>query len=171
MKLIGICGKKESGKDTLFHLLAGKIRARRLAFADKLKQEIADMLNITVEEINADKQRFRLIMQWVGTEWRRRDNPDYWIECIEREIVTEASMERVDLIAVTDVRFENEARMIRKFGGRIIAVVGRSSDQHDAHASEQAIGVEPDYVIWNNGNLNKLASEAEKLAHWIERQI
>ena len=61
MQIIGLSGTKRSGKDTVCRLMqeiTRKGRLKREAFADNLKQEVADMLRVKVEMIEQDKERF-----------------------------------------------------------------------------------------------------------------
>ena len=83
--IIGISGKKRSGKDTVFKLMNAitnhEVRTTRTAFGDQIKKEIADAMDITMADIDADKERFRPLLQWWGAEFRRSYcGDDYWIK-------------------------------------------------------------------------------------------
>lgn len=60
----------------------------------------------------------RLIMQHWGTDVRRRDNDNYWVDKLVDYVNLNTS--QYDYIVVTDVRFPNEANAIIDNGGVLI---------------------------------------------------
>lgn len=170
MKVIALTGKKQHGKDTVCQFIAelvGKENVLRFAFADALKRECADLLGITVAEIEADKARFRGLLQWFGTEWRRHDHPEYWVEQVHDHIVTASATNKGKLAVITDCRYPNEADMVKKFGGVIVRVVRLNCHPcpDDPHPSEQAMNAYPaDYTI-TASNLEELKTETERMLH------
>lgn len=98
----------------------------------------------------------RQIMQWWGTEYRRQQDPHYWTKAMARRLA--------DLVhsgqraAVTDVRFMNEARIVRDFDGDIWQVkrntIATAPLGHCSETSGQEFA--PDQVIDNNGDLQLL---------------
>lgn len=148
--IIGLVGLKRSGKDTLFEILKEEFpEAVRVAYADALKEEFAAALGITVAEIEADKPRFRLGLQWWGTEWRRHSTPGYWIDRAFEKIRAADT----GLVVVTDVRFPDEGDAIRGSGGFLVKIerVGQAKSE-DTHASEQyATHMTPDWTVRNPG--------------------
>lgn len=162
MTIIGLSGRKGAGKDTVFRLLQQTrpdLRVVRVAFADALKEEVAGVLGIPVAEIEADKPRFRLMLQWWGTEWRRAQCVTYWIDRAREKIKAIASAaEPVDIVVVTDVRFPNEAALIRELGGRVVRIVNPTAEQSsDPHPSEVEMDHYPfDGAVWNDGTLAAL---------------
>lgn len=53
----------------------------------------------------------RDLLQWWGTDYRRKKNPDYWVEQLAikfRDILLNTN--RTDIAIITDVRFPNEAQ-------------------------------------------------------------
>lgn len=100
----------------------------------------------------------RQIMRWWGTEFRRDcDSNTYWHdrlhERIEGHLRTGARK-----IAVTDVRFLNEAEFIRTMGGSIWRIRRDSADAvHADHQSEsEQERIEADRSINNNRSLGNL---------------
>lgn len=155
--LIGITGRKGSGKDTAAAILTEKFGFRRLSFADPLRVVLKTLFNLTDEEMSnrvlkeqyLDRYPYespREILQKVGTECMRSVYPDVWIEAFRRES-TEGD------IVCADVRFMNEALHIRSRGGVIIKIDAdeRLGPSNDGHSSEtELLGIEPDFVIPNN---------------------
>jgi hypothetical protein len=106
----------------------------------------------------------RGLMQTLGTEWARNTlHPDFWVEIargkVERKLGTYWLRDRPGSMAVIfdDVRFANEAAMIRDFGGTVLKIVRPDQEviAQSAHASEQ-LDVEPDLVVFNDGSVMDL---------------
>lgn len=150
--IIGICGKKRAGKG----LAAAAIKAYdsdfvEVAFGDALKQECADSLGITVQEINDDKEFYRPFLQWYGSSFRRRQNERYWIEKLEQSGVFESA----EKLVVSDVRFLNEIEWIKSLGGGVIHVTrDYPCDENSQHISEDTdgLGSECHLRIENDGS-------------------
>ena len=149
MRLIGLTGDAGAGKDTAAF---GLIRQgyRKIAFADAIKEAVNMMTGWNMSQWSdrewkeTPDERLgvspRHMAQTLGTEWgRNMIHPDIWVN---------ASMVKVEGrdAVFTDVRFDNEARIIRDAGGFIIKIfrpdnpfaIGKD------HASEA--GVDPRYI-------------------------
>jgi hypothetical protein len=165
MRLIGLTGRKLSGKDTFCQYLQTSARGQgvqvvRLAFADLLKGEVAKACGVTVEEIDADKAAFRPILQWWGTDFRRqRYGEDYWVSQVRRALAQWPDPRAV--ACLTDVRFPNEAALVRELGGVLVRLVRPQSETPDPHPSETAMEHCPvDLTVLNDGCLSALAEAA-----------
>ncbi len=122
---IALVGFMRAGKDSVADCLRHLYHeAEKISFADALKQEVADALNrtrqesdpvYTVEFFNEDRNRpvFRPLLQWWGTEYRRNQDPDYWVRQVEKKTLA------YDQIC-TDARFTNELTMLAKHGFYIV---------------------------------------------------
>lgn len=82
----------------------------------------------------------RNAMQWWGTDYRRVvDGDDYWRKQVADQIAANPSTNYV----ITDVRFPDEANLIKSMGGKVARVVRPSqasvNDPNLMHASEQAM--------------------------------
>ena len=107
----------------------------------------------------------RQIMQWWGTEYRRHTSPGYWLNALQDRIAFEQYEH--DLIVITDVRFADEAQLVRDAGGQIWQVIRPGfGDGPARHVSETA-GTEfaPTVVIYNSGSLGDLR---ERVAEALE---
>lgn len=114
--VIGLAGFAQSGKDTLFHCLNkhGKGNYRRYAFADALKDQLADRVksefgwdiyNLTKEQ----KDIVRPLMLELGAG-KRKEDPLHWVNILYTKILEDQIAAKTPFNAViTDVRYMNEA--------------------------------------------------------------
>ena len=142
IKLFGVAGKMKHGKDAFYELVKSIYpQARRMAFADALKKEVAAACGVTIEFINVNKDVFRPMLQWWGTEFRREICGDtYWLDRLDDTI---RAIPDGSVVFVTDVRFPNEAEFVRQLGGSIVRVVRTNAPEGQsgqaAHASEMEL--------------------------------
>jgi hypothetical protein len=171
---IGLIGKARSGKDTAaLHLVRTRSYVR-LAFADPLK-EMALSINpyvptgygVTVrltaliadvgwEYAKDTYPEVRRLLQSIGQTQREFDE-DYWTSALGRKV---HNAERWNIpVVVTDVRYENEARMLRARGFKLVRIVRPETMTGSAaqHSSETALdGYAADVTIHNNGTVAQL---------------
>ncbi|WP_367154669.1 hypothetical protein [Methylomonas sp. HYX-M1] len=174
--IIGFTGRKQSGKSTAASALLS-LGYRRHSFADPLRAMVDVLLSalgLTAAEIaacHASKEEviypigvsMRHLLQTLGTDWGRRlINPDLWVMCEQARLEQlSADAHRV----YDDVRFENEAALIRAHGGMIVHIQRPGLPDTDTHASEAGIAVAPgDIVLDNCGNLGLLLDAVLALA-------
>lgn len=60
----------------------------------------------------------RLVLQLWGTEVRRTQNPDYWVDLALKKI--RAAVENNTNVVITDARYENEIQALQKHGAMIL---------------------------------------------------
>ena len=112
-KIIIFSGKQYSGKDTAAKILMEAMpEFRRCAMGDIIKLEYAKEHNLTYEEIEANKPKYRQGLIDLGN-WGRQQSPDYWLEKI---IAQEGN------IVVTDVRIKHEYEVFKQAGAISIRV-------------------------------------------------
>jgi hypothetical protein len=172
MKVIGIAGKKRHGKDTFGEMLAKHLGGKVFRFADELKREVSLALSVSIPVIEENKEVFRPILQWWGTEFRRKFSglDGYWINILERDITEIALKEAVQYAVVTDVRFKNEIKFIQTFRGILIKVERPNVDEGDMHISENDLNEFKDWdkVVVNCGTLEDLDAVAKTIANEIK---
>jgi len=172
--IVGISGKKGSGKDEVCKILRsiwGEERGERIAFADALKEELATACGVSLEDISRNKSDYRTGLQWWGTGFRRRFfGQDYWIKQFLNKLILLPQGTRY--VICTDVRFFNEAEIIREIGGTVWridrarfdhGVRQELSDILDTHPSETELDTYPHFqtTIRNHGTLENLRQEVE----------
>ncbi len=109
----------------------------------------------------------RQIMQWWGTEYRRRQNPDFWASALANRIKV-----RIDAgswrFVVSDLRFTNEAEKIRALGGVVWQVKRPGYAPATAHASDtDGSNLQPVVVLNNSRDIPHL--QRLVLAEWWSR--
>ncbi len=100
----------------------------------------------------------RQIMQWWGTEYRRAAQPGYWVSKAAQHIHWRHQAMRDRLIVITDVRFEDEARLVRALGGQIWQIKRPGCEVGaTAHVSEvTGEAFTPNLVINNSHDMRHL---------------
>ncbi len=172
--ILGLSGKKQSGKDTIATWLVKTTPvfkvARRYGFTDRIKQ-IAhytfgvpfNLLNGTEAEKNTEVfpgYTVRQVCQTIGNLFRDI-NPSVWTEGLMREI---KSIDRPSLLAViADVQFPDEVRAIHQAGGRVIRLT--RSLHADPDISETALDGFTDFdAVIDNQNLSIFDTKLEAVS-------
>ena len=207
--IIGICGFIGSGKDTIADYLVNLHHFRRESFASTLKDAVSQVFGWDrtmlegrtkqarewrervdpwwAERLNMPHLTPRWILQYWGTEVCRAGfHDDIWIASLENKL-----RHSQDDVVISDCRFPNEIRAIKRAGGQVIRVVrGPEPIWYDAavsvnlgpdrnaswalslqkleklgiHASETAwVGTKFDAVLDNNGTLDDLYQQVKGL--------
>jgi len=173
MNILGLTGYKQSGKTTLAGVAVSDFGFQRIGFADELKEMVEKMWPaFTFAHIYGDRKEevleeygksAREVLQHVGTDLFRTYDPDVWVRCMRRRI--NAYLMRMGNsyrpMVVDDVRFDNEAALIRELGGQVWEVVRtepktKKRGKKDTHASEQGLlASSVDMVILNAFGLDE----------------
>lgn len=157
MVLIGIMGKKGSGKDTVSDYLVENYQFHKLAFADPIKQVAQIMFDFTEPQLNGELKETidkrwgispREVFQKLGTEFGQFDLPKYF-PTLGEKVNRNFWVERLKIeygklpincnVIVSDVRFNHEIEEIKKMGGKIIYIERneRIWEKQDGHLSEK----------------------------------
>ena len=112
-RIIIFSGKQYSGKDTAAKILMEAMPDfKRCAMGDIIKIEYGRLNNVTFEEIEANKPKYRQGLIDLGN-WGGRQSPDYWLDKI---IAQDGN------IVVTDVRIKHEYEVFKAAGAISIRV-------------------------------------------------
>lgn len=177
-KIIALTGLKQSGKSTVAKYLEEVYGFRRINFKDallaELKEYFPDFLSAeaeyhkcTINELLEKKPgHIRQLLQNFGTELRRGENENYWVDQWRRHILFGSF---VDKVVVDDCRFLNEAAAIRGMGGKIIRVMKTGQEMNDSHASESEMKhIQVDHIIAaDQGDHEMLIKQVDKIMESI----
>jgi hypothetical protein len=183
--LIGLTGKKSSGKSTVANYLEVQWLFKQLAFADPLKKGLIEIFGIddlSFYGTEYDKNKIdsywkssgRELMQLIGSEIFRDYLPkilpqlhNIWVRRMEKNLIELNN----SYIVISDCRFKEEADLIHKYGGIIINIQRDNLESTDLHQSETQY-IKPDYVLENNNNINKFYKSIDQLIiHIMEQKI
>lgn len=191
--VVGLMGKKQSGKDTLADYLVEKHGYTRFAFADLVRQVVFGIdplvvieqderyilpqtvlgtklhhrLRYIVRAVGWDQAKklreVRRLLQRTGTEGVRSVDDDFWWRTTMKLIDAHAGK-----VVITDCRFPNEVQQAR-LRGLIVRIERPGTDQTDQHTSETAWLNEPaDFIIQNDHTLQGLYDWADGFAAGVE---
>lgn len=200
-KVIGIAGKMGVGKTTTANWLIklfekSNIKSTIIPMGLAVKMEIAHMYSLPLYKlcnqegkkesvqvrrgewpddiINNDWKdcvTIREILQWYGTEYRRKSNPDYWIEAWKRYVQIDIKVHKdLEYILVDDVRFENEARHVQENGYLFKLLPYSGWDNYSKHVSETSLDSwswEPRHVFQPDFGASALHDVASSIFHIV----
>lgn len=106
----------------------------------------------------------RWTLQMWGTQYRRAQDPDYWVKQARGRIRYYMHDLGERNFAICDTRFNNEAAMVREMGGQIWQVVRpgvtTATTPEGAHAStNDGSAFAPDAVLHNDGDILALRQQ------------
>lgn len=174
MKVICISGHAQSGKD----FSADMIRLGLWGYGKRvLITHYADLLKFVCEKfLNWDGKKNdegRRLLQYVGTDIIRAENPDYWVNFIIDMLKFFPT--QWDYVIIPDCRFPNEIEKMRKAGFDVTHIrIEREgfdnglSDEQKNHSSETALdGMSADIVVRNDGTIVDLCRTLHNIvAKW-----
>lgn len=102
----------------------------------------------------------RHMLQTLGTEYGRQCiHPDIWVRCWK------GRAQRFDAVVADDVRFPNEAKMIKLLGGEMWRIDRPDAVNAFDHASEGSLNsyTEFDRYITNDGTIEDLISKLQDI--------
>ena len=144
--IVGLSGKKGSGKTTVAKYLAGRLEdAVVISFADPLKDIVSQLFDVPLATLTGTEEAkntvtpsgktARVLMQDAGMAMRSVW-PHCWVTAwgnrVERLYAEQGT---VVPVVVPDVRFKNEVAKIRMLGGVVIRLT-RNPLGFDGHQSE-----------------------------------
>ena len=190
--LIGIMGKKRSGKDTFAQALVDHHNFQRLAFADPLKEMALDLDPIvgpaTLVNIHPTERYHRLsrvtdplggeapkdlvpgarptALQGLAPAVRKQD-PFFWARTTMPAADAAITFEKRSVV-ISDVRMPNEATEILDRGGYLVRITRDGVVDYDSHESETALDdFGADFEIPNVGTRWDLYTHADSVVRSI----
>jgi hypothetical protein len=168
MIILGLTGAAGSGKDTVAAHLVRAHHFQQLAFADPLRAMVAAGFGVGARDLERDRKELpldwlgvspRYLLQTLGTDWgRNMINPDVWLMVLKRRLDMAIEEGRLRFV-ISDVRFENEAALIRGMGGVVWHLRRPGTAPVEQHVSEAGVRAEDDDRFVNNvGSRDDLAA-------------
>lgn len=161
--VIIISGKQYSGKDTIAKMIQDELPNFQISpLARGIKEEFAEIKNITPHEVEMNKPIYRAELIVLGNKHRDED-PDYWIK---RVINKEGD------IIVSDLRLKHEYDVFKKHGAVSIRVNadrdertkrGTLVKEDDKTETDLDDIKDWDFVVENSGDLEKLKAKASEI--------
>jgi hypothetical protein len=164
--IIGLTGYAQSGKDTFASILVEKYGYSRIAFADKIRDflyginpmvacsptgYLQDLVNLVGWDKAKQEPQVRRLLQDLGISARDLISEDIWVTAAL------SSVSKDQRVVITDVRFENEAAIIKSMGGQLWRVKRSGVGPVNDHVSESEMdGYKVDQIFVNNGTLEEL---------------
>ena len=147
--------------------LQGELRSH---YGTELPEHIKPSDLIRWMNDRATKEYFRKILQWWGTEFRREQfGKNYWIDRLEKRVLSNPS---ITTVIIPDIRFPDEAVMVKRNNGYLIRVVRGEINTGD-HPSETALDDYAEFDTWvhNTGTLYDLENHiVPALVEALKRQ-
>lgn len=189
--VVGLCGKARSGKDTVARFLVEKHGFQKLSFAAAVKDSALALdplvewrsdawapklyvrLSYVVKRAGWDRAKesadVRRLLQRMGTEAGRKiHGEDCWANILDDKIYD--ARKRAPVV-ITDVRFQNEAKVVEAYNGYVVKIDRPSKDEIAGadHISETELdGIDTGWQILNTGSLQGLEEDVDTMhAHLI----
>jgi hypothetical protein len=171
MIILGLTGAAGSGKDTVAAHLVRRHHFTQLAFADPLRAMVAAGFGVTARDLERDRKELpldwlgvspRYLLQTLGTDWGRGlIDPDVWLLVLKRRLDMAIEEGRLRFV-ISDVRFENEAALVRGMGGAVWHLRRPGTAPVHQHVSEAGVRAERgDHIINNAGSIEDLQGVVE----------
>src|SRR3990167_2513858 len=178
MRLICLGNRKQTGKSTTADYLSHKYGFKSIAFADKLKLEVAWVYKLDLHQLNDPTLKEtilpelgktpRQLMQEHGTA-KRNEDKNYWLRLLQETIYDYDSFYEPGYV-ISDVRLLNEAEWIRNCTNHrqniLVNIVNPRVPRIDKHISEIELD---NYPHWTDTIVND--STIPVLYDRIEQQI
>ena len=108
----------------------------------------------------------RSVLQWYGTNYIRKNNPDYWVDLMNKKLISHP------WAIIEDVRFKNEANQIKKLGGLLIRI--EPHDKWDPgiywnHPSETDLDEYADFDLIIHPKFGEIEKNLKIIKQFIEK--
>lgn len=174
MKIIAFTGKMGSGKSTAINELKKLVgQTANVKFAQPL-YDIQEMIYRRISGAYERPEGFikdRILLQWLGTNWGRDTiSPTLWVDLWKHQVsLVQELQQNVKVITCDDVRFDNEAEMVKSQGGIVVQITRKDANPDGgtgikAHASEAGISKNLiDFTIENDYGVKELSMMLKRI--------
>lgn len=143
--------QKGVGKDTACSHLCKEHGGHIFAFSDPLYE----IMYLAQQKLGMEQKKNRSFLRAVGM-WARQEDEDIWVKQVEKKI---NSTSQESNIFISDVRFLNEAKFLKKMGFTLIHICRSRQDIGsliDNHVSETSLlNYSWDIELNNDGTLEE----------------
>ena len=183
--IIGLLGKKGSGKDTVADYLVSKYGFTKYAFADKIRDILKILFNFTDDDFLPENKE-KIINEWnvsprkalqlIGTEFGQEFIPTHMSEIMDDSNSSKDFWVKHFLIwykqnldkniVISDVRFEHECNILNSLDSKIWKLVRETTIYGtESHILEEGIDTikSIDNIIYNNLGIAELHSNIDVL--------
>lgn len=173
--IIGLTGKKRSGKSTISEFLVSK-GFHEVSFAYPLKEIIGrELFGLNDDQLYGPEEAReavipdwgyspRQILQLVGTEcFRKVIRDDFWVVLGRRRLMELANKGKD--VVISDCRFPNEMEAIKSIGGITVRVIREGQISIDTHPSETSLDdYKTDHEITaKSGDIQSLKNQMDEI--------
>ena len=189
--LLVLCGESGSGKSTIANYLRAKHKFIELTLAEPVKQIASILSGINLSILNGLTEENRVLRENVkdkiygktGREWlifvgtkifREKVDEDIWIKLLLQRVSTLRGIQPGCNIIVSDCRFKNELKLLKKNGAIVMSVIRNNntsisnnnygySNFVDDFAKDNS-----DYIVKNSGDIKELHAKIDHLLGTIK---
>jgi hypothetical protein len=166
--LIGLVGKAQSGKSIAAKYLVEKYNFKKVAFTDPLKEMLLRAGMCSREELYDKKtDQSRYLMQKIGTDiFRKQVDWNFWTKRMKKRLCYFRNFD----IVIDDIRFHNEADLIRELDGIVVKIERENhvaDSKADLHESEKLLeSIYADqYISAKSGDIEGLLKQIGDIAN------
>lgn len=182
MRIIGFTGGMGVGKSTAIEALretyAGPVKL--IKFAGPL-YDMQEFIYGRIASVHKRPDNFikdRKLLQWLGTDWGRSTiSENIWAD-IWRAEVAEALNNPETIVVCDDVRFDNEAELVKSLGGIVVKITSDAASNRmvqsgltgiSNHASEAGVSHKfLDFVLENNSTKESYLYSLSRLYQMVD---
>jgi len=180
-QVIGVCGKRRSGKDIISNYICSHYNYDNKKISDDLKNVIKILFGFTDSQLETDEKDIidplwgiapRQTMQFFGTEIMQFKIQElfpeierkFWIKSFINKNIINNPQKR---IIISDLRFLHEYEELKKYNAIIIKVernINNNNHTIDEHVSEKEhLQIPADIIIQNDGTIEDLYKKLKGL--------
>lgn len=190
--VIGICGRRNTGKNVIASILQKNYGFTVIAIADPMKIIVNRVFAVPKKYLwddsnhRTEKPEIRAMLQSLGTDWGRKFDQEIWLKHLFVRIdawikkgidpwgiLDSESRTIIECkgIVVADIRLNFEVAALKKKLNAVIIGIQRTiprDTKEDKHETEQDVdniitSAHIDYMIENNSTLNAFKKQAKKI--------